>query len=197
MKRLEQQLDFILEIDKLKKITRQTYLADNSRQENDTEHSWHLAMMCILLCEHANEKIDLAKTISMVLIHDVVEIDAGDTYAYDEEGNLTKRDREVAAAERIFNLLPKDQAVYMRDLWEEFETGETPEAKFALSLDKVQPVLLNAASGGRAWREHEVNDTQIYNRNKTTSQGSKELWGYAEGLIEKHVLLGNIKKGDQ
>ena len=148
MDRLEQQMNFILEVDKLKKIGRQTYLSDGSRKENDAEHSWHLALMAILLGEHANEKVDVLKVVSLVLIHDIIEIDAGDTYAYDDEGNKTKREREEKAADRIFNLLPKDQAVYMRELWEEFEEGETPEARFALALDNVQPTMLNDASGG-------------------------------------------------
>ena len=149
--RLKQQMDFILEADKSKNIIRQTYLSDGSRKENDAEHSWHLALMCILLSEYANEKIDVLKTTAMVLIHDIVEIDAGDTYAYDTQGNTTKREREVKAADRIFNLLPADQAEKMRALWEEFEAGETPEARFAATLDKIQPVLLTNANNGKSW----------------------------------------------
>lgn len=187
-------MEFVLEVDKLKKITRQTYLSDGSRKENDTEHSWHLALMCALLSEHANEKIDVVKTMLMVLIHDIVEIDAGDTYAYDAQGNTTKREREVKAADRIFNILPEDQAVYLRDLWEEFEEAQTPEAKFALTLDKVQPVMLNAASGGRSWREHEVELPQIMKRNEKTPEGSRALWEYIEKLILENVEKGNIKK---
>lgn len=191
--RLEKQMEFVLEVDKLKKITRQTYLSDGSRKENDTEHSWHLALMCALLSEHANEKIDVTKTMLMVLIHDIVEIDAGDTYAYDTQGNTTKREREVKAAERLFNILPEDQAVYLRNLWEEFEEAQTPEAKFALTLDKVQPVMLNAASGGRSWREHEVEVSQIMKRNERTPEGSQDLWKYIEALILENVEKGNIK----
>ena len=138
MDRLEQQMNFILEVDKLKQITRQSYITGASRKETDTDHSWHLALMCALLSEYANEKIDVLKTMVMVLIHDIVEIDAGDTYAYDAVGNESKREREVKAADRIFNLLPEDQAKYLRDLWEEFEAQETPEAKFANTLDKIQ-----------------------------------------------------------
>lgn len=193
MKRLEQQMNFILEVDKLKKIGRQTYLSDVSRKENDAEHSWHLALMAILLSEYANEKVDVLKVVSLVLIHDIIEIDAGDTYAYDEEGNKTKRKREEKAAERIFNLLPKDQAVYIRELWEEFEAGETPEARFALALDKVQPTMLNDASGGKAWKEHKVHISQIFNRNAPTPQGSKTLWEFAkENYVEPNVRKQNI-----
>lgn len=194
--RLRRQMDFILEIDKLKTVTRQSYIADGSRKENDAEHSWSLAMMCLLLHEHANEKIDVLKTMAMVLIHDIVEIDAGDTYAYDTAGNKTKRAREVAAADRIFNLLPEDQAKWMRDLWEEFEQGETPEARFALTLDKVQPVMLNDATGGKAWQEHVVKESQILGRNANTHLGSERIWEYCRELIEKNLENGNIRKGE-
>lgn len=195
MDRLQQQMEFILEVDKLKNITRQTYLSSGERKENDTEHSWHLALMCALLAEHSNEKIDVLKTMTMVLIHDIVEIDAGDTYAYDTEGNETKREREVRAAERIFQLLPPDQALWLRGLWDEFEEGITPEAKFAIALDKIQPVLLNDASGGKSWREHGVEVSQILKRNEHTPEGSVELWEYAKELIDKNVENGNIKDG--
>ncbi|HEX3023014.1 MAG TPA: HD domain-containing protein [Lachnospiraceae bacterium] len=194
MTRLEQQMNFILEVDKLKNVTRQTYVSSGDRKENDTEHSWHLALMAALLCEHSNEPIDVTKTMIMVLIHDIVEIDAGDTYAYDEVGNLSKRERELAAAERIFNLLPKDQAVYLRNLWDEFEEGKSAEAKFALTLDKVQPTMLNDYSDGKAWREHGVHIDQILKRNESTPEGSKELWDFSKALIDKNVELGNIKK---
>lgn len=187
MDRLEQQMDFILEVDKLKRITRQSYITGGERKETDTDHSWHLALMCALLSEYANEKIDIQKTMIMVLIHDIVEIDAGDTYAYDEVGNQSKREREVKAAERIFHLLPEDQARMLRDLWEEFEAQETPEAKFANTLDKIQPIMLNDATGGLAWREHDVKKSQVMGRNKRTHEGSEALWEYARNLIEKHV----------
>lgn len=193
MDRLEQQMQFILEVDKLKEITRQTYLADGSRKEDDADHSWHLALMCALMCEHANEPIDVLKTMKMVLIHDIVEIDAGDTYAYDNTGNQTKRQREERAADRIFHLLPDDQAQEMRNLWEEFEAAQTPEAKFANTLDKVQPLVLNHASGGKSWREHSVKEEQVRDRNKTTKEGSRKLWDYADCLIKKNVENGNLK----
>ena len=192
MDRLQQQMQFILEVDKLKKITRQTFLADGSRKEDDADHSWHLALMCALLSEHSNKEVDVLKTIKMVLIHDIVEIDAGDTYAYDNAGNETKRQREEAAADRIFNLLPEDQAGEMRDLWEEFEAAQTPEAKFANTLDKVQPLMLNDASGGKSWREQGTKAEQVRNRNKTTAEGSADLWEYADRLIRKNVEKGNL-----
>ncbi len=192
--RMCKQLDFIMEIDKLKRIVRQSYISGASRKETDTDHSWSLAMMCVLLSEYANEKIDVLKTMKMVLIHDIVEIDAGDTYAYDEAGNSTKRDRELKAADRIFNILPKDQAEELRSLWDEFEERKTPEAKFASTLDKVQPVMLNDITDGRAWREHEVKTEQIMGRNKTTHEGSEDLWEFCKKLIEANIDNGNIKK---
>ena len=191
--RLEKQLAFILEADKSKQVFRQTYISDGSRKENDAEHSWHLALMCALLHEYANAPIDVAKTMTMVLIHDIIEIDAGDTYAYDDAGNETKRAREVKAADRLFGLLPGDQQKWLRGLWEEFEEGESAEARFALALDKIQPVLLNDATGGRSWQEHEVKASQILNRNQRTPGGSRELWDYIKGLIEKNIGLGRIQ----
>ncbi|MCM1083113.1 MAG: HD domain-containing protein [Clostridium sp.] len=191
--RLKKQLAFILELDKIKKIGRQTYLSDASRKENDAEHSWHLAIMAVLLAEQANEKIDVLKTVTMVLIHDVVEIDAGDTFAYDSAGNESKREREERAADRIFNILPPDQAKYMRELWEEFEARETAEAKFADTLDHVQPLLLNDASKGLSWREHEIKKSQVMKRNEKIGEGSDALWEYARGLIQKNTELGNLK----
>lgn len=193
MSRLEQQMKFILELDKLKYIQRQTYVADASKKENDAEHSWHMALMCILLSEYANEPIDKLKVITMILIHDAVEIDAGDTYAYDEAANATKRERELLAAERIFKLLPEDQAAELRALWDEFEENVTPEAKFAHTLDNLQPIMLNDATGGRAWREHEVRLSQIEKRNQKTGEGSEVLWDYAKSLVMKNVEIGNVK----
>lgn len=191
--RLQKQLDFTLEMDKLKLIGRQSYVADGSRHENDSEHSWHLALMAMLFSEYANEQVDVLHVIKMVLIHDAVEIDAGDTYAYDAAGNATKREREEKAADRIFNILPEDQAKEMRDLWEEFEAGETPEAKFANALDKVQPIMLNDITDGRAWREHGVAAEQVLTRNANTHKGSQALWEHVESLVAKNKELGNLK----
>ncbi len=192
MKRLEQQLKFILELDKIKSIVRQTYLANGERKEDDAEHSWHLALMCFTLAEYANEPIDVLKTMKMVLLHDVIEIDAGDTYAYDTAGNETKRARELAAAERIFPILPEDQAEEYRSLWDEFEERKTPEAKFARMLDNVQPVLLNNASGGKSWREHGVKKSQVMGRNERTHEGSEVIWEYLKTIIDENVEKGNI-----
>lgn len=191
--RLKKQIEFVLELDKIKKIGRQTYLSDASRKENDAEHSWHLAIMIMLLNEYSNDKLDVLKTMKMVLIHDVVEIDAGDTYAYDEEGNGSKRAREEAAADRIFNILPEEQAIEMRDLWEEFELGETAEAMFANAVDKIQPIMLNDASDGLAWREHGIFKSQVENRNENTKEGSEMLWSYCKELLDTNVQKKNLK----
>ena len=191
MTRLEKQMAFIEEVDKIKLIGRQNYLADGSRKENDAEHSWHLALMTMLLSEYANEEIDVLKTMSMVLIHDLVEIDAGDTYAYDYEAQKTKREREEAAAERIFNILPEDQAKKMRDLWEEFEAEETPEARFAAAVDRVQPAMLNSASGGISWKEHGVTMSHVLRRNGKAALGSQVLWDYEK----ENYIYKNVEKG--
>ena len=177
--RLDRQIEFIREIDKEKSIGRQTYLADASRKEDDAEHAWHMAIMTVLLSEYANEKIDVLRTMTMLLIHDLVEIDAGDTYAYDENAKKTQRERELKCADRIFSILPEDQGKYMRELWEEFEAQETPEAKFARTMDNFQPVILNDASKGKSWAEKGVHLSQILKRNARTGEGSEELWKYS------------------
>ena len=192
MKKLERQLRFLLELDKQKEITRQTYLADGSRKEGDAEHAWHMAVMVFLLADYANEKIDVLKAVKMALLHDVVEIDAGDTYAYDTEGNKTKGERERKAADRIYGMLPAEQKEEYRVLWEEFEEGKTPEAKFVNTLDKVQPLLLNHASKGKSWKEHNIRQSQILERNKKTHEGSETLWEYCRKLIAENVESGTI-----
>lgn len=192
--RLRKQLDFILEVDKSKFVVRQTYLTDGIRKEDDAEHSWHIALMAILLAEYSNEPIDVLRLVSMLLVHDLIEIDAGDTYAYDNKGNETKRERELVAADRIFNILPNDQAKMIRGLWDEFEAGETKEAKFAITLDKTQPIMLNDATDGRAWMEHGVKKEQIMARNKKTPDGSVKIWDYFEKIINKNVEKGRIKE---
>ncbi|OUN90696.1 hydrolase [Blautia sp. An46] len=191
--RLKKQMEFLLEVDKLKFINRQTYLSDGKRKENDGEHSWHLALMAVLLSEYSNEEIDLVKVITMVLIHDIVEIDAGDTYAYDAVGNQSKRESEVKAADRIFNILPEDQAEKLRRLWEEFEAYETPEAKFAHVCDNVQPLMLNDATDGLAWREHEVKKSQVLQRNRRTGEGSQVMMEYINQILDKNVESGNLR----
>lgn len=189
--RLQKQMEFALEIDKEKSIVRQNYIADAARRENDTEHAWHMAVMALFLSEYAREEIDLLRTISMILIHDLVEIDAGDTYAYDETGKETQRERELAAAERLFNMLPADQAAHFRSLWDEFEERATPEAKFARTLDNIQPAMLNAASGGRSWAEHCVRLSSILKRNEISPEGAPALWDYSR----EHFIGEYVKKG--
>ncbi len=193
MDRLDRIFEFIKEIDKEKFIGRQTYLSDGMTKEDDSQHAWHIAIMAILLSEYANEDIDELKTVTMLLIHDIVEIDAGDTYAYDEIAKATQADREKAAAERIFGLLPEDLGSKFRSYWEEFEACETIEAKFAHTMDNIQPTMLNFATGGKAWKEHEVLLTKVLKRNEITSEGSEELWDYSyNNFIRPHIDLGNI-----
>lgn len=192
-KRIDQQIAFITEVDKQKNIFRQSYLADGSRHENDAEHAWHLALMAIILGEHANEAIDVLKVVKMVLIHDLVEIDAGDTYAYDVKANEDKYMREVAAAHRIFGLLPNDQNEQLYKLWEEFEARETKEAKFAAALDRVQPILLNYLSEGKAWLKHGISRSQVEVRNEHTSDGSATIWNYICDILDAAVKEGYLK----
>lgn len=192
--RLEKQISFIREMDKEKFIGRQTYLSDGIRKENDAEHAWHLALMTLLLSEYSNEKIDVLKTMTMVLFHDVVEIDAGDTYAYDEEGKKSQAAREQKAAERLYGLLPQDQGRKLQAIWEEFEARNTPEALFAHTMDNLQPVILNAATDGKAWKEHGVRLSQFMGRQKDTKKGSELLWQYEwERLVAPFLQNGTIE----
>ena len=192
MNRLEQQLQFILEIDKVKKIIRQTPLSDASRKENDAEHSWHIALMAYLLQEYVEEPVEVSKVMLMVLIHDLVEIDAGDTYAYDEEGAKTKDERERKAADHIFGMLPEDQGMYLKALWEEFEAYKTAEAKYAHLLDNFQPLLLNHESNGKSWTEHHVKKSQIYKRNEKIEETSPEVWERMKQIVDKHIQAGHV-----
>lgn len=185
-KDLQKKLDFILELDKLKEVYRQTYIADGKRKENDAEHSWHLALMAHLLKDYANEEVDVEKVMLMTLIHDVVEIDAGDTYAYDEDGYKTKEMREMAAAERIYGILPKDDGDYYYSLWLEFENMSTPDARFANVLDRLQPLMLNDATGGKSWEGHDVTYEKIYARLMAVKEGSYALWEKAVEILEKN-----------
>ncbi len=191
--RLEKQIAFLTEVDKVKNIFRQTYLADGKRKENDAEHSWHLALAAVLLKEHMKEDADLGKVMIMVLIHDLVEIDAGDTYAYDSEGAATKREREVKAADRIFGILPEDQGKYLRELWDEFEAYETAEAKYAHLLDNFQPLMLNDASDGKSWEEHGVHKSQVCRRNARIPDTSTTVWEKMLEIMDKHIERGHLK----
>ena len=190
--RLKQQLDFILEIDKEKNILRQTHLSGHGRRENDAEHAWHMAIMAYLLKDYANEPVDIAKVMIMCLIHDIVEIDAGDTYAYDTEGLKTQKAREDAAKERIFSLLPEDQKKELTSFFDEFENYQTPESKFAHSMDNLQPLLLNNSNGGGDWREHGVTAEQVYGRQSKTRLGSEQLFEVVDRIIRENIEKGNI-----
>lgn len=192
--RLKKQLDFILEIDKEKNILRQTHLSGHGRRENDSEHAWHMAIMAYLLRDYSNEPVDITKVMLMCLIHDIVEIDAGDTYAYDTEGLKTQKAREDAAKERIFSLLPEDQKKELVALFDEFEDFSTPESKFAHAMDNLQPLLLNNSNGGGDWREHGVSAEQVYGRQRKTALGSEKLYEVTDHIIQEHIEKGNLKK---
>ncbi|HET9216288.1 MAG TPA: HD domain-containing protein [Terriglobia bacterium] len=192
MDRLARQLYFILELDKLKSVYRRTYLIDGTRSENSAEHSWHLALLAMVLAEHANEPLDVGKVIRMVLIHDIVEIDAGDTYIYDAQDD--KAEREQRAADRIFGLLPPDQAQEFRDLWEEFETRQTAEARFASALDRFIPQLHNFHTQGRSWKEHGITSERVLMRNVEISHGSNAPWEWTQLLIERAEAEGFFTK---
>ncbi|MCQ2133823.1 MAG: HD domain-containing protein [Bacteroidales bacterium] len=189
---LQQIVDFCRLIDKEKFVQRRTYLSDGERFENDAEHAWHMAMMALLLSDYSNEKVDQLKVVSILLVHDLVEVYAGDTFAYDIEGMKTQRERELAAADKLFAQLPENLGQKIRSLWEEFEEWETPEAKFAHALDNFQPLLLQNASGGRAWREGERKLSEVLRRNARSAEGSEVLWEYAR----KHFIQAEIDRGN-
>ena len=190
--RLQKQMNFILEIDKEKNIFRQTHLTNHGRNENDAEHAWHMAIMTYLLKEHANKKIDVAKTMMMCLIHDIVEIDAGDTYAYDTEGLKTQKAREDLAKERIYSILPDDQKTELTNLFDEFETNETPEARFAHAMDNFQPLLLNNSNNGGDWKEHQVTAEKVYGRQSKTKLGSETIYEATDQILQNHIKKGNL-----
>lgn len=192
--RLKQQLDFTLEIDKEKNIFRQTHLSGHGRRENDAEHAWHMAIMAYLLKEYSNEPVDITKVMIMCLIHDIVEIDAGDTYAYDTEGLKTQKAREDAAKERIFSLLPNAQKEELTALFDEFEEARTAESRFAHVMDNLQPLLLNNSNDGADWREHEVYASQVYGRQQKTRYGSKQLYEITDQILKENIKKGNIKE---
>ena len=192
--RLKQQLEFALEIDKEKNILRQTHLSGHGRRENDAEHAWHMAIMAYLLREYSNEEVDIARVMLMCLIHDIVEIDAGDTYAYDAEGLKTQKAREDAAKERIFSILPEDQKQELTALFDEFEEFQTAESKFAHAMDNLQPLMLNNSNGGSDWQEHEVCAEQVYGRQSKTKLGSEKLFEVIDQILQEHIKKGNIKE---
>lgn len=193
--RLAQQIQFIIEIDKLKQVLRQTLLTDGSRQENSAEHSWHIAIMAILLAEYASEAVDVLRVIKMLLIHDLVEIDAGDTFCYDLKGNEDKAAREALAATRLFGLLPEEQGVELRSLWEEFEAQETPDSRFAAALDRIQPLLHNQQTQGGTWRIHGIGQDQVRRRMHPVVDGAPALWPLVEKVIEDSVKAGYLSPG--
>ncbi|MCR8842068.1 HD domain-containing protein [Paenibacillus sp. SC116] len=188
------QLRFLIELDKLKTIERKTKLINGSRHENDAEHSWHLAMMALILYQHSNQEIDLFKVIKMLLIHDIVEIDAGDTFAYDTAGHHDKFERELRAATRIFGLLPEDQGKDLIDLWLEYDRKESKEAKFAVSLDSLQPLIHNYLNQGKTWKKHGITSEKVLDRNRKIAKGSERLWEYAQEMIEKSIEEGYLSK---
>ncbi|MCH6259073.1 HD domain-containing protein [Puniceicoccaceae bacterium K14] len=189
--RLMRQMDFIIEADKLKNVFRRSFISDQSRRENDAEHSWHLCLMTIILAEYANEPdLNVLKILKMVIIHDIVEIDAGDTYIYDEAAKQSQAQREQKAADRLFSILPEDQAHEYRQIWDEFEAAQSKEAAFAKSIDRLHPMLLNYLAKGKTWKEHGVAESDIRRINGSIQHGSEDLWGYAEHLIKKSVNEG-------
>lgn len=192
--RLKKQLDFALEIDKEKNIFRQTHLSGHGRNENDAEHAWHMAIMAYLLREYSNEEVDIAKVMLMCLIHDIVEIEAGDTYAYDTEGLKTQKAREDAAKEKLYSMLPEDQKQEFIALFDEFEEYRTAESKFAHAMDNLQPLLLNNSNGGGDWREHQVTAEQVYGRQTKTKLGSEKLFNVADRIIQENIKMGNIQE---
>lgn len=191
--RLKKQLEFSLEIDREKQVFRQTHLSGRGRRENDAEHAWHMAVMAYILREYSNRNIDIARTMIMCLVHDIVEIDAGDTYAYDDEGKKTQKEREEKAKDRIFSILPDDQADEMKAIFEEFEKNETAEAQFAHAMDNIQPILLNNSNGGEDWKEHKVRAAQVMKRQEKTKPGSEEIFSLAEKIIKMNVKKGSLE----
>ncbi|GAB5562664.1 MAG: HD domain-containing protein [Synoicihabitans sp.] len=195
--RLGRQIAFMIEVDKLKEVFRQTKLINSRRQENDAEHSWHLCLTVILLAEHANSPdLDVLRVLKMVILHDLVEIDAGDTFAYDEAGMADQHEREARAADRIFGILPGDQGVEFRVLWDEFEAQETPEARFAMSCDRFQPMLLNLMTDGASWKEHGITHDRVVARNSRIQAGSQALWDRMTHMLDEAVSQGIVARPD-
>ncbi len=193
--RLSRQVEFIVEVDRLKDIFRQTITTKSRRAENDAEHSWHLCLCVLVLAEHAKaEKLDVLRVLKMAILHDLVEIDAGDTFAYDTAGMANQHEREAIAADRIFGMLPKDQAAEFRAIWDEFEDRKTPEAKFAAAMDRFQPMLLNVRTQGHAWQKHGITSDRVIARNKHVAEGAPAVWEYADAMITAAVERGDLAK---
>ena len=193
-KRIEKQLDFALEIDKVKNVYRQTHLTNHGRNENDAEHSWHMAIMAYLLREYANEDVDITRVIMMCLIHDIVEIDAGDTYAYDSKGLQTQKAREETAKQRIFSMLPEEQATEFIALFDEFNACNTAESQYAHAMDNLQPLILNHSNNGSDWKEHQVSAEQVYQRHNKTRLGSEKLFEVTDCILRENIEKGNLIK---
>jgi putative hydrolase of HD superfamily len=191
--RLTQQIQFIIEIDRLKTVLRQTLLIDESRRENSAEHSWHIALMAMILAEYAPKPINLLRVVQMLLIHDIVEVDAGDTFCYDTNGHQDKADREIAAAKRLFGLLPDDQRDLFHDLWNEFEERETMDSQFAAALDRIQPFLHNQQTEGGTWRLYGIKRSQVLERMMPIKDGTPDLWPWLEAAIDDCVEAGYLK----
>lgn len=191
--RLKKQMDFLLEIDKEKSVFRQTSLSNHGRKENDAEHAWHMAVMAYILKEYSNQKIDIARVMIMCLIHDIVEIDAGDTYAYDKESKKTQKERENKAKQRIFAILPEEQQKELTAIFDEFEENQTAEAKFVHAIDNIQPIMLNNSNNGSDWKEHNVAAEQVYERNQKTMKGSERLFSLVDKILKSHIKKGNLK----
>ncbi len=195
--RLERQLRFLLEADSLKHVERRSWLVGEKRRENSAEHSWHVALLALVLAEHADEPVDASKVAAMMLVHDLVEIDAGDTFRYDEAGNRDREERERRAADRIFGLLPEDQGGALRALWEEYEAGESAEARFAAAVDRLMPLLQGCATQGRTWREHGITRDRVLERNRPIGAASKALWAAARARIDEAVARGWLEEGER
>jgi putative hydrolase of HD superfamily len=193
--RLAAQLEFLLEVDALKQVERRTRITGGARQENTAEHSWHLALFALVLAEHADEPVDLARVLAMCVVHDLVEVDAGDTFAYDEAGEAAKAERERAAADRIFGLLPAGQGAALRELWEEYERGDTADARFAMAVDRLQPILLNHADDGRTWSRHGITADRVLARNAAIAHSSAALWDVARQRVADAVTRGLLDEG--
>jgi putative hydrolase of HD superfamily len=195
--RLAAQLEFLLEVDALKRVERRTRIVGGSRLENTAEHSWHLALFALVLAEHSDEPVDVGRVLAMAVVHDLVEVDAGDTFAYDAAGEAHKPERERLAADRLFGLLPPEQGAQLRALWEEYERGDTPEARFAMAVDRLQPMLLNHADGGRTWREHGISADRVLARNASIGLASASLWEVAQARVADAVAAGLIEPGEE